>query len=137
MQTKIYQNLIGGQWVSALSGKTFLNRNPANVDDVVGEFQASGEADVDRAVKAARAAYKQWRLFPAPKRGEILYRAGELLLRHKEKLARQMTGAMCRRQPTLLSIWRGRGGGSLGRRRRRSCATSLPCLSACLSVSAA
>jgi acyl-CoA reductase-like NAD-dependent aldehyde dehydrogenase len=94
MQTKIYQNLIGGQWVSAQSGKTFLNRNPANVDDVVGEFQASGEADVDRAVKAARAAYKQWRLFPAPKRGEILYRAGELLLRHKESLARQMTREM-------------------------------------------
>lgn len=94
MQTKIYQNLIGGQWVSAQSGKTFLNRNPANVDDVVGEFQASEEADVDRAVKAARAAYKKWRLFPAPKRGEILYRAGELLLRHKESLARQMTREM-------------------------------------------
>ena len=94
MQTKIYQNLIGGQWVSAQSGETFLNRNPANVDDVVGEFQSSGEADVDRAVKAARAAYKKWRLFPAPKRGEILYRAGELLLRHKESLARQMTREM-------------------------------------------
>jgi aldehyde dehydrogenase (NAD+) len=94
MQTKIYQNLIGGQWVASQSGETFLNRNPANVDDVVGEFQASGEADVDRAVKAARAAYKQWRLFPAPKRGEILYRAGELLLRHKENLARQMTREM-------------------------------------------
>jgi alpha-ketoglutaric semialdehyde dehydrogenase len=94
MPTKIYQNLIGGQWVSAQSGETFLNRNPANVDDVVGEFQSSGEADVDRAVKAARAAYKQWRLFPAPKRGEILYRAGELLLRHKESLARQMTREM-------------------------------------------
>jgi alpha-ketoglutaric semialdehyde dehydrogenase len=94
MQTKIYQNLIGGQWVSGQSGKTFLNRNPANVDDVVGEFQASEEADVDRAVKAARAAYKHWRLFPAPKRGEILYRTGELLLRHKESLARQMTREM-------------------------------------------
>ena len=94
MQTKIYQNLIGGQWVSAQRGETFLNRNPANIDDVVGEFQSSGEADVDRAVKAARAAYKQWRLFPAPKRGEILYRTGELLLRHKENLARQMTREM-------------------------------------------
>src|SRR6204780_1434282 len=94
MTMKSYKNLSGGQGVSAESGKTFLNHNPANVDDVVGEFQASGEADVDRAVKAARAAYKQWRLFPAPKRGEILYRAGELLLRHKEKLARQMTREM-------------------------------------------
>ncbi len=94
MATKIYQNLIGGQWVSAQSGQTFLNRNPANVDDVVGEFQASGEADVDRAVAAARGAYRSWRLVPAPKRGEILYRTGELLLRHKEKLAREMTREM-------------------------------------------
>src|ERR1700742_1246568 len=94
MATKIYKNLIGGQWVSAETGKTFLNHNPANVDDVVGEFQASSQADVDRAVKAARAAYRQWRLYPAPKRGEILFRAGELLLQRKEELARQMTREM-------------------------------------------
>jgi acyl-CoA reductase-like NAD-dependent aldehyde dehydrogenase len=94
MATKTYKNLIGGKWVSADSGKTFLNLNPANVDDVVGEFPASGEADVDRAVKAARAAYPRWRLVPAPKRAEMLYRTGELLLRHKESLARQMTREM-------------------------------------------
>src|ERR1700722_8329033 len=94
MATKIYKNLTGGQWVSAAGGKTFLNHNPTNVDDVVGEFQASGEADVDRAVKAARAAYRQWRLVPAPKRGEMLYRTGELLLQRKEELARQMTREM-------------------------------------------
>ena len=94
MATKVYQNLIGGQWVSAETGKTFLNRNPANVDDVVGEFQASGEADVDRAVRAARAAFRLWRLVPAPKRGEILYRTGELLLQRKEALARDMTREM-------------------------------------------
>ena len=94
MATKIYKNLIGGKWVSAATGKTFLNLNPANVDDVVGEFQSSGEADVDRAVQAARAAYRHWRLVPAPKRGEILYRTGELLLLRKEELARQMTREM-------------------------------------------
>src|ERR1700689_1498405 len=86
MAIKSYKNLIGG--------KTFLNRNPANVDDVVGEFQASTEVDVDRAVQAARTAYRQWRLYPAPKRGEILYRTGELLLQRKEELARQMTREM-------------------------------------------
>ena len=53
MTTKIYKNLIAGKWVSAEGGKTFLNHNPPNVDDVVGEFQASGQADVDRAVQAA------------------------------------------------------------------------------------
>src|SRR6202050_4924045 len=94
MTTKSYKNLIGGQWVSAESGKTFLNHNPANVDDVVGEFQASGATDVDRAVQAAQAAYGHWRLYPAPKRGEILYRTGELLLHGKEDVARQMPGEM-------------------------------------------
>src|ERR1700761_2523927 len=94
MTMKSYKNLIGGKWVSAESGKTFLNHNPANVDDVVGEFQASGEADVDRAVEAASAAWLHWRLVPAPKRGEILYRTGELLLQRKEELARQMTREM-------------------------------------------
>jgi aldehyde dehydrogenase (NAD+) len=94
MATKTYKNLIGGQWVSAQTGKTFLNHNPANVDDVVGEFQDSNESDVDRAVLAARAAYKTWRLVPAPKRGEILYRTGELLLKHKERLAHDMTREM-------------------------------------------
>jgi aldehyde dehydrogenase (NAD+) len=94
MATKVFKNLIGGQWVSSASGKTFLNRNPANTDDVVGEFQASGEADVEKAVQAARAAFRQWRLVPAPKRGELLYRTGELLLQRKEALARDMTREM-------------------------------------------
>src|ERR1700760_954537 len=94
MTTKIYKNLMAGKWVSAEGGKTFLNHNPANTDDVVGEFQASGEADIDRAVQAARKAFATWRLVPAPKRGEILYRTGELLLQRKEQLARDMTREM-------------------------------------------
>jgi len=94
MTSKTYKNLIGGKWVAAETGKTFLNHNPANVDDVVGEFQSSGKEDVERAVEAARAAYRHWRLVPAPRRGEILYRTGELLVRRKEELARQMTREM-------------------------------------------
>jgi aldehyde dehydrogenase (NAD+) len=94
MATKIYKNLIGGKWVAAATGKTFLNYNPANTSDVVGEFPSSGAADVDRAVQAAKTAYRHWRLVPAPKRGEMLYRTGELLLQHKEKLARDMTREM-------------------------------------------
>ena len=148
MATKIYQNLIGGQWVNATSGKTFLNRNPANTDDVVGEFQASGQADVDRAVRAARAAFKTWRLVPAPKRGELLYRTGELLLRDKEKLARAMTremgkvlsetrGDVQERRRTLRFTWQVRAGGFLARPRLLSCATNLPCRSACRWVCAA
>lgn len=94
MSTKLYKNLIGGQWVAARSGKTFLNVNPADSDDVVGEFQSSDSSDIDAAVAAAAAAWKTWRLTPAPKRAEILYRAGELLTQRKEQYAQEMTREM-------------------------------------------
>jgi alpha-ketoglutaric semialdehyde dehydrogenase len=91
---KTYQNLIGGRWVNARSGKTFQNINPARKDDIVGEFQASGPEDVDAAVQAATEAFKTWRLTPAPKRAEILNRAGEILVERKEQYARDMTREM-------------------------------------------
>jgi acyl-CoA reductase-like NAD-dependent aldehyde dehydrogenase len=91
---KTYQNLIGGQWVPSRSRKTFLNLNPARHDDVVGEFQASAAEDVDAAVAAATEAFKTWRLTPAPKRAEILYRAGQILLDRKEQYAQDMTREM-------------------------------------------
>jgi alpha-ketoglutaric semialdehyde dehydrogenase len=94
MGARIYKNLIGGRWLDAKTGKTFLNRNPANVDDIVGEFQSSGEEDVADAVRAARQAFRHWRLVPAPKRAEILYRTGEILLKRKEEFARLMTREM-------------------------------------------
>jgi alpha-ketoglutaric semialdehyde dehydrogenase len=89
-----YKNFIGGEWVSSASSKVFPNVNPADISDTVGEFQDSNAEDVDRAVAAALEAYPPWRLTPAPKRGEILYRAAQLLLERKEDLARQMTREM-------------------------------------------
>lgn len=94
MANKIYQNLIGGQWVPAQSGKTFLNINPANHEDVIGEFALSAAEDVSAAVAAAEQAYASWRLVPAPKRAEILYRTGELLTARKEEYAQAMTREM-------------------------------------------
>jgi aldehyde dehydrogenase (NAD+) len=92
--TRSYQNLIGGKWVPARSGKTFTSVSPANHEEVVGTFPASGPADVDDAVAAAQKAFKDWSLLPAPRRGEILYRIGALLAEHKEELARLMTREM-------------------------------------------
>ncbi len=92
--TTTYKNLIGGQWVASHSGKTFHNINPANHDDIVGEFQQSNVADIDDAVSAAGEAWKTWRLTPAPKRAEILYRCGEMLLSRKEQYANDMTREM-------------------------------------------
>ena len=89
-----HQNLIGGQWLPAVSGKTLLNLNPADHSDVIGEFPSSGAEDVALAVAAAQKAYATWRLVPAPKRAEILVRAGQLLQARKEQYAREMTREM-------------------------------------------
>ncbi|MGH7596836.1 MAG: aldehyde dehydrogenase family protein, partial [bacterium] len=89
-----FKNYIDGSWRDAAGGKRFENRNPANWDEVIGTFPDSGAADVDLAVKAAATAYESWRLTPAPKRGEIIKRAGDLLVQYKEEIARAMTREM-------------------------------------------
>src|SRR5687768_2235436 len=89
-----FQNYINGQWVNVKSGRTFENRNPANHTDLIGLFPASAAEDVEDAVHAAQKAFHEWRLVPAPKRGEILYRVGELLRRRKDEIARSMTREM-------------------------------------------
>ena len=89
-----FKNFINGEWVASASGGTIENRNPANTDELIGVFPASTLADVDNAVAAAREAYKSWRLVPAPKRAEILFRAAELLVKRKEEFSRDMTREM-------------------------------------------
>ena len=88
------KNLVGGRWADAAEGKTLESLNPANTDDVVGVVPASGKADVDEAVRAAREAYPPWRLMPAPKRGEILFRAAELIAKNKDSLGELVTREM-------------------------------------------
>jgi aldehyde dehydrogenase (NAD+) len=88
----LHKNYIGGKWVE--STKTFENRNPADRHDLIGLFPASTPEDVNDAVTAAKNAFPTWRLVPAPKRGEILYKVGELLRQRKEEIARSMTREM-------------------------------------------
>ncbi len=92
-ETPTYRNYIAGAWVAAASDATGENRNPAN-GELIGHFPRSGQADVERAVAAAKAAFPAWRLTPAPRRGEILYRVGEILTQRKEEIARLMTQEM-------------------------------------------
>lgn len=92
--SEVYKNFINGEWVSSHSGQTFENRNPANTDEVVGVFQKSDKVDVQNAIDAAKAAYKKWRLVPAPKRAEILFKVGQMLVDRKEKYANDMTREM-------------------------------------------
>src|SRR5437867_2397071 len=91
--TQELKNFIDGRWVAASTGETFENIDPAT-GELIANVAKSGAADVDRAVEAARRALESWRLYPAPKRGEILYRAGEIMLRRKDELAREMTREM-------------------------------------------
>ena len=83
-----FLNYIDGKWLAAQSNRTFENRNPAKRNDLIGLFPSSDADDADAAVRAAKKAFAGWRLVPAPKRGEILYRVGELLKKYKEELAR-------------------------------------------------
>jgi len=91
---KVFKNFINGEWVESRTGRTFENRNPANKTEVVGLFQASDQRDVNDAVDSANEAFKSWRLMPAPRRGEILFRAAQALVTHKEELAHDMTREM-------------------------------------------
>ncbi|MBS1910772.1 MAG: aldehyde dehydrogenase family protein [Bacteroidetes bacterium] len=89
-----YKNYINGTWTDAIAGATFENRNPADHDDLLGTFPQSDAADVHAAAQAAADAYRTWRLMPAPKRGDILRKAGDILNQRKEELARAMTREM-------------------------------------------
>ncbi len=89
-----FKNFIGGKEKDAESGRTFENRNPADWSDIIGIFPKSAKTDVDAAVDAAKHAYRSWSLTPAPKRGEIVKRAGDILVARKEELAREMTREM-------------------------------------------
>lgn len=91
---KEYRNYIDGEWCDAESGERFENRNPANWDELVGTFPKSGAADVERAVKAARRAYKEWRLVPAPKRAEYFRTLGDIMVERKEETSQLMTREM-------------------------------------------
>jgi len=92
--TKVYKNFIDGEWVESSTGENFENRNPADTREVVGIFRKSGKDDVDAAVDAAKRAFEKWRLVPAPRRAELVFRAAEMLAERKEEYSRDMTREM-------------------------------------------
>ena len=89
-----FKNFIGGQWVAPATGAYFENRNPADRDDIIGCFPRSGPDDVARAVASAQRGFAHWSKTPAPVRGEVLHRVGDLLVERKDTIARAMTREM-------------------------------------------
>ena len=91
---RTFQNFIGGQWVDPTTGAHFENRNPADTRDLIGRFPRSAAADVDRAVASAQRGFAHWKRVPAPARGDVLRRVGDILTQRKEELADLMTREM-------------------------------------------
>src|SRR5688572_956187 len=89
-----FRNYIDGRWVASRGGKSLENRNPADQMDVIGMFQESTPEDAADAIAAAARAYTSWRLVPAPRRAEILFRAAQVISERKEQFARDMTREM-------------------------------------------
>ena len=91
---KTFKNFIAGKWKASVSGKTFKNLNPADRRDVIGAFPASNAEDVERAVKSAQKGFDLWKRTPAPARGDVLRRVGDLMSQRKEDIADLMTREM-------------------------------------------
>src|SRR5215212_4379704 len=92
--TKTFQNFIAGAWSAPASGEHFENRNPADTRELIGRFPLSNPTDVDRAVASAKRGFELWRATPAPARGDVLRRVGDLLTQRKEEIADLMTREM-------------------------------------------
>ena len=91
---KTFKNFIGGQWIAPATGEYFDNINPADTADVIGRFPLSGREDVACAVESASRGFRRWRRTPAPARGDVLRRVGDILTRRKDEIADLMTREM-------------------------------------------
>src|SRR5215218_11155215 len=92
--TKTFQNFVAGVWSEPASGEYFENRNPADTRDLIGRFPLSNASDVNRAVASAARGFELWRRTPAPARGDVLRRVGDLLSSRKDEIADLMTREM-------------------------------------------
>ncbi|MBI4302694.1 MAG: aldehyde dehydrogenase family protein [Chloroflexi bacterium] len=88
------KNYIGGKWVSSLSGEAFDSISPADIEEKIGSFARSGEADVAVAVAAAREAYPAWRGISRIKRAEYLDAFAQIAKSETEALACLMAKEM-------------------------------------------
>ena len=84
---KNYQNFIAGEWVAPSTHAYFDNTNPADTTDLIGRFPDSDGRDVEKAVRSAKRGFDVWSRTPAPVRGDVLRRVGDLLVERKETIA--------------------------------------------------
>jgi alpha-ketoglutaric semialdehyde dehydrogenase len=94
VETSTFKNFVGGEWVAPATNTYFDNRNPASPDDLIGRFPDSDQRDVEAAVRSAKRGFEIWSRTPAPARGDVLRRVGDLLVQRKEAIANAMTREM-------------------------------------------
>jgi NAD-dependent aldehyde dehydrogenases len=90
----VFQNYVGGEWRASSTGGTVASINPANRHDIVGIVPNSGREDLESAVAAADAARKAWRKLAGPARGQLLYKAADILESRLDEIAETMTREM-------------------------------------------
>ncbi len=89
-----FPNHIAGEWTAPAGGAYIENRNPARTSDLIGLFPDTDASGLDAAVASAQRGFEAWSRTPAPERGLVLKKAGDLLTQHKEDLARTATREM-------------------------------------------
>jgi aldehyde dehydrogenase (NAD+) len=82
---------INGQWIHPQSERLVRNINPADPDEVIAEFPAATAVDVQRAIEAAEAAFRDWKNTPGPERGRVIWRAANIARQRVDEIARIMT----------------------------------------------
>ena len=86
-----YQNYVSGAWVDATSGEVSVSTNPADLSDVIGEFQRSTPSDVNSAITAAYSVKESWRRTSSLARGGYLLKAASYLEANLEEYAKAVT----------------------------------------------
>ncbi|MFG6495351.1 aldehyde dehydrogenase family protein [Fictibacillus sp. UD] len=90
-QVKTYDNYINGQWVKSDTNKTFQSLNPANKEEVVGNFQSTSSEEAVRAIEAAANAFPAWSSLSTSKRAALLNKAADLLESRLNEIAEELT----------------------------------------------
>lgn len=86
-----FRNFIGGSWMPLSAGQTFMTRNPARFDEPAAEYAKGGREDARKAFDAAAKAFETWKRVPAPKRGDYLFKAAEIVQARADQIAAEMT----------------------------------------------
>jgi acyl-CoA reductase-like NAD-dependent aldehyde dehydrogenase len=89
MTSNVFRNYIAGEWVAGAS--VTVNRNPSDVNDVIGEYARADAAQVQAAIAAAKGAFPAWATGSIQERANILDRAGAEILARKDELGKLLS----------------------------------------------